>query len=209
MEASVDRSFAEALAAWSGYYALLGGAGATLLGLQFVAMSLRLNVFRQQEVEDVRDFAIFTFSTFLLAMAIAALALAPHETRRSLATAVSIIGGVGLLAVVWVARVWLRLADGNWESVEGLTTDQRTPLPLNLPPQQTGILRLAGRMTFPADKELESGRNIEDAYVKRLLRQPLEIEFETLGLGNRVTSTLLRCDPAEAPAAAFRVRAAA
>lgn len=107
------------------------------------------------------------------------------------------------------ARVWLRTADGNWESVEGLTTDQRTPLPLNLPPQQTGILRLAGRMTFPTVKELETGRHIEDAYVKRMLRQPLEIEFETLGLGNRVTTSILRCDAAEAPASTFRVRAAA
>jgi hypothetical protein len=107
------------------------------------------------------------------------------------------------------ARVWLRTADGNWESVDGLTTDQRTPLPLNLPPQQTGILRLAGHMTFPTVKELEAERNIAGAYVKRLLRQPLEIEFETLGLGNRVTTSLLRCDPAESPAATFRVRAAA
>jgi hypothetical protein len=107
------------------------------------------------------------------------------------------------------ARVWLRLADGNWESIDGLTTDQRTPLPLNLPPQQTGILRLAGRVTFPTNAELEGERNIAEAYTARLLKQPLEIEFETLGLGKRITTSVLRCDPAEAPAATFRVRAAA
>ncbi len=105
----MDQSFADALAEWTGYFTLLGGAGATLLGLQFVAISLRLSIFRQQAVEDVRDFAAFTFGTFLLAIAIAALALAPHETRRSLSAAVFIIGCAGLLGIVWVGRAWSRL----------------------------------------------------------------------------------------------------
>lgn len=105
----MDGSFADSLADWTAYYALTGGAGATLLGLQFVALSLRLNIFQRREVEDVRDFAILTFATFLIALALAGLALAPHESPRPLAIALALCGVAGLLAVTWVARVWLRL----------------------------------------------------------------------------------------------------
>jgi O-antigen/teichoic acid export membrane protein len=105
----MDESVTRALAGWSGFYTLLGGAAATLLGLLFVALSLRLNVFRDQALADVRDFATFTFSTFLVALVIAALALAPHARGSVLAVALGLVGAVGLLMTVWVARQWRRL----------------------------------------------------------------------------------------------------
>ena len=80
-----------------------------MLGLLFVALSLRLNVFHDQALADVRAFATFTFSTFLLALVLAALAVAPHEGGSALAVALGLIALTGLLLTAGVARVWLRL----------------------------------------------------------------------------------------------------
>ena len=76
----MDDAFAQALAEWTAFYALMGGAAATLLGLLFVAVSVRLNIFHQRQVADVRDFAAFTFGTFLVAIAVAGLAHCPART---------------------------------------------------------------------------------------------------------------------------------
>ena len=82
---TMNDTFSQALAEWTAYYALMGGAAATLLGLLFVAVSVRLSIFHQREVADVRDFAAFTFGTFLVAIAVAGLALAPHTHPFTLA----------------------------------------------------------------------------------------------------------------------------
>lgn len=99
----------EILADWAGYYTLMGGAAATLLGLLFVSLSLRLNIFRQENVSDVRDFAALTFGTFLTAIAIAGLILAPHEHRDSLVVALLLACLVGFVGMAWVVREWRRL----------------------------------------------------------------------------------------------------
>lgn len=105
----MDEAFSQALSDWTGFYGLMGGAAATLLGLLFVAVSLRLNIFHRREVADVRDFAAFTFGTFLVAIAVAGLALAPHERRAALVWALLLIGVAGLFVVAWIARLWVRL----------------------------------------------------------------------------------------------------
>jgi hypothetical protein len=105
----MDDAFSQALADWTAFYALMGGAAATLLGLLFVAISLRLNIFHQRQVADVRAFAAFTFGTFLVAIAVAGLALAPHEQRSMLALPLLLIGLAGILAFAWIARLWIRL----------------------------------------------------------------------------------------------------
>ena len=46
----MNGAFADALDQWTTYFALMGGAAATLLGLLFVAVSLRLNIFHRREV---------------------------------------------------------------------------------------------------------------------------------------------------------------
>jgi hypothetical protein len=102
-------TFAEALADWTAYFALMGGAAATLLGLLFVALSVRLNIFHQRNVEDVRDFAAFTFGTFLIAIAVAGLALAPHGHPSTLALPLLLVGIAAFLAIAGIARLWIRL----------------------------------------------------------------------------------------------------
>ena len=115
----MDDAFARAMTEWSGFYTLLGGATATLLGLLFVALSLRLNIFHERDLADVRDFATFTFSTFLVAIVIAALAVAPHERGGALAVALLFAATAGLLMTAWVARAWIRLNLSTTESQAG------------------------------------------------------------------------------------------
>jgi hypothetical protein len=99
----------EILEDWAAFYTLMGGAAATLLGLLFVSLSLRLNIFRQENVADVRDFAALTFGTFLTAIAIAGLILAPHEHRTPLVVALVLGSFVGFAGLIWVSGEWLRL----------------------------------------------------------------------------------------------------
>jgi hypothetical protein len=105
----MDDAFSQALADWTAFYALMGGAAATLLGLLFVAVSLRLNIFHQRQVADVRDFAAFTFGTFLVAIAVAGFAIAPHAHRFSLALSLLLVSIAAFLAIAWISRLWIRL----------------------------------------------------------------------------------------------------
>ena len=105
----MDEAFAAALAAWAAFYAFAGGAAATLLGLLFVSVSLRLDIFRRREVADVRDFAAFTFASFLAALAVAGLALAPHQRRPTMALPLLALGLAGLGVVGYLVREWVRL----------------------------------------------------------------------------------------------------
>ena len=105
----MDVTFSQALAEWTAFYALMGGAAATLLGLLFVAVSVRLNIFHQRQVADVRDFAAFTFGTFLVAIAVAGFAIAPHAHRFSLALSLLLVSIAAFVAIAWIARLWIRL----------------------------------------------------------------------------------------------------
>jgi hypothetical protein len=105
----MDDTFAQALAEWSTFYALMGGASATLLGLLFVAVSVRLNIFHQRQVADVRDFAAFTFGTFLVAIGVAGIAVAPHAHRSTLALSLLLVSIAAISGIAVVARVWISL----------------------------------------------------------------------------------------------------
>ncbi len=105
----MDDAFSQSLNDWTGFYALMGGAAATLLGLLFVAVSVRLNIFHQRNVADVRAFAAFTFGTFLIAIVVAGLALAPHGHPSTLALPLLLVGIGAFLAIASIARLWIRL----------------------------------------------------------------------------------------------------
>ena len=107
----MDGTFEQALAEWTAFYALMGGAAATLLGLLFVAVSVRLNIFHQRQVADVRDFAAFTFGTFLVAIAVAGLAIAPRLHRSTLALSLLLVSIAAFVAIAVIARLWIRLND--------------------------------------------------------------------------------------------------
>src|SRR4051812_537067 len=99
----MDDAFSQALGDWTPFYTLMGGAAATLLGLLFVALSVRLNIFHQREVADVRDFAAFTFGTFLVAIAVAGFAIAPHAHRFTLALSLLLVSLAAFVAIAGIA----------------------------------------------------------------------------------------------------------
>jgi hypothetical protein len=121
----MDDSFSEALAEWTAFYALMGGAAATLLGLLFVAVSVRLNIFHQTQVADVRAFAAFTFGTFIVAIAVSGLAIAPHAHRFTLALSLLLVGIAAFVAIAWIARLWIRLNFPATGSRPGYSSDER------------------------------------------------------------------------------------
>jgi FlaA1/EpsC-like NDP-sugar epimerase len=121
----MDDAISRSLAEWNGYYALMGGAAATLLGLLFVAVSLRLNIFRQRNVADIREFAVFTLATFMAALVIAALALAPHASRMVVSLVTLLMAIVGLALSVVVLKTWRQLESPEEKALPGLSPAER------------------------------------------------------------------------------------
>ncbi len=115
---SLEGAFSAAAADWTAYFAFTGGAAAALLGLLFVAVSLRLDLFRRPEVADIRDDATATFGTLLAAMAIAGVVLAPNARPGVVGGVAIAVGVAGVCAAAWLVRQWWRVnaaarADGS------------------------------------------------------------------------------------------------
>lgn len=101
-------AFQAEVASWAAFFTLLGGAAAALLGLLFVALSLRLGIFRQHR-SDIQDSAALAFASLLVAIGVAALAVAPNRDRGSTALILVVVAVAGLTAEIWVWRVMRRL----------------------------------------------------------------------------------------------------
>ncbi|MDQ3696047.1 MAG: hypothetical protein M3464_20880 [Chloroflexota bacterium] len=97
------------LADWGPYFGFVGTAAATLLGLLFVAASLRLDIFRNAETADVREFARLTLLSFLIPLILAGLALMPHEQPPRLAIPILVLAIIGMLVTIHMCREWIRL----------------------------------------------------------------------------------------------------
>lgn len=105
----MESEFADALADWIPFYALAGAAAATLLGLLFVAASLRLTIFRNPETADVSYFATFIFASMMGALIVPGLALIPHESPGSLVIPLVVLGVIGMVMLVTLIRLTYRL----------------------------------------------------------------------------------------------------
>ncbi|HZZ80067.1 MAG TPA: hypothetical protein VFE62_16255 [Gemmataceae bacterium] len=75
------------------------------------------------------------------------------------------------------ARLWVHETEA-WQEVGNLGFDKQTPLPFNMPPLQTILLRLAGTLSFPYDDSLEQGSKTAANYLEAYLAQPLELRLE-------------------------------
>lgn len=115
----METSFQAEVATWNDFYMLLGGAAAALLGLLFVALSLRLGIFKRHRA-DIQDSSALAFATLLVAIGVTALLVAPNRDRASTALILASVGLAGLVAEVWVWRVMRQLASA-----------ERIPEPLN------------------------------------------------------------------------------
>ena len=100
----MDQSLGVSIEAWSDFHTFLGTAAFTLLGLLFVALSLRLNIFRRHALADVRDFALLTFANFLTLTIIALLFFIPSQSNIGLAVPFLVMGVLGVTAVALLVR---------------------------------------------------------------------------------------------------------
>lgn len=105
----MDTIFSAALDDWTPFYSLAGAAAATLLGLLFVAASLRLAIFRNPDTADVSYFATFIFANMLGALIVPGLILIPHQRHFSLVIPLIVLGVIGLLMGGTLMRLWARL----------------------------------------------------------------------------------------------------
>lgn len=98
-------------------------------------------------------------------------------------------------------KLSVKLNTGEWQPVTAVTCDKAAPLPLNVNPLQTTMLRLSGRLSFATVDELENQRDIIGAYSKHYLAQPLEFQVKLQSLNNRLDFTVLRNEVKEKEAA--------
>jgi hypothetical protein len=108
----METAFQAELDLWGDYFLLVGTGAVTLLGLLFIAVSLRPNIFRDKNVADVQDFTRLTLFCFLAPMAISGLALMPHEHPQILAFLLFVVSSVGVAASIFLAREWVMLNQG-------------------------------------------------------------------------------------------------
>jgi hypothetical protein len=80
--------------------------------------------------------------------------------------------------------------DGGWQTVQGMTFDAQTPLPFNIPPMQTVLLRVNGYLSFPNMAESGTSTGILARYVEQLA-EPLQYRVELRGLNNRRQTQVL------------------
>lgn len=103
-------SFTETLREWQNFYFMIGGAATGLIGLMFVAISLGMHLVSDENKESIKIFvtpSIFYFGTILI---IACIMLAPNFEPPFLATLLLIVGIVGLVNTVPVARKLMAVA---------------------------------------------------------------------------------------------------
>jgi hypothetical protein len=99
-------SLIEWLRQWHDFYALIGSAAATLVGLMFVAASIGAGVFTREHQSGIRSFLSPTVVHFSAILIISLIAIVPSETWQSAALFLVIIGVVGL---GYCGSVWRRM----------------------------------------------------------------------------------------------------
>jgi hypothetical protein len=82
---------------WDSFYVIVGSAGAALIGIQFVVITLVAGRQRRPNAEAFEAFANPTVVHFTSALIISAIVESPWPTERLLAVALAIAGGLGVL----------------------------------------------------------------------------------------------------------------
>lgn len=87
--------FAQRVTEWQSFFALAGGASATLIGLLFVALSLNSSALVNRARSGPASLAAQSFADLLYTIAIAFLMLIPRQSAHSLADGLLVIGTIG------------------------------------------------------------------------------------------------------------------
>jgi hypothetical protein len=102
----VKSSIPHLLVGWQSYYVIIGSSGAALTGLQFVVMALmsESTIPAAGGEAGVAAFGSPTIVHFCAALLLSAMLSAPWPADATIATAVDILGGVGMLYMLNVLR---------------------------------------------------------------------------------------------------------
>jgi hypothetical protein len=93
-------AFSLAVAGWHEFYIMVGTAGATLVGLLFVSLSLNANEIAREENASLRVLAAQTFTSFLSVVTLAVLFLIPDQVPLGLGLPLLGISGWGLYETI-------------------------------------------------------------------------------------------------------------
>lgn len=103
--------------------------------------------------------------------------------------------------------VQIKSRDGSWKDLAKVTLDKQTPLPMNLPPLQTALVRIAARIPFEYRAELESQKNIERAYLDCFLATPITMKLSVRGLNQKQVSTVVHAKSERVAATTIKLAA--
>ncbi|HEX8849760.1 MAG TPA: hypothetical protein VF761_09545 [Gemmatimonadaceae bacterium] len=92
------------LSAWESFYVIVGSSAAALTGLQFVVMTLIMDLRRRAGEREISAFATPTVIHFGAALVTSAILSAPWETLRGPAGALGILGVAGVVYTIVVTR---------------------------------------------------------------------------------------------------------
>jgi hypothetical protein len=96
--------FGQLVQAWQTFYATIATSSATLVGLLFVALSLKLEAVNLAENAGMRLLARQTFTTFLYLIGISLTFLIPGQDRFGLGPSLVVIAILGLIITVTELR---------------------------------------------------------------------------------------------------------
>ena len=116
-EAAVEESFGTAIGRWRDFESLVGAAAATLLGLLFVAASLRPAAFNRTDNPDHPDLlsiGLDTMVMFLLSIAIPLLLLMPDITPMGLGVSLVVLAIFALVHKVREVAVGNQVIWREW-----------------------------------------------------------------------------------------------
>jgi len=103
---NMDPPLASLMHDWHDFYALVGTASATLVGLMFVAASIGANVFNKDHHEPMKAFVTPTVVHFSAVLLISIVLTVPTQTFASLA---AVLGCGGIAGLAYSGRQWLRV----------------------------------------------------------------------------------------------------
>jgi hypothetical protein len=105
----MESDFATVVGRWQSFQSLAGSVAATLLGLLFVAVSIRPAIFGRRDHPDFLSIAAKSMGLFILVIAIALVFQIPDLHRDGMGIALAIMAGISVLNTIHQFTVFQRI----------------------------------------------------------------------------------------------------
>lgn len=103
-----------ALVEWHDFFSTVAGVAGTLVGLLFVALGLSPAIMADDSPAGLRIWSAQTFHTFLVLLVLGIAGLVPDDDGKTLAGALVVLGGQGIVRVILDMRRVRTDPDPNW-----------------------------------------------------------------------------------------------